>query len=963
MNQQLVLKYSVIAVALAIASIQSTHAQSSPDSTATVYVTGSNLKRTAKEGTAPIQVISAKDIRDSGAATVTELMRLVPSMGTDQNLDTNDGGFARGASTASLRGLSSSATLILLNGRRMTPSAYADPNTGNSTLYDLNAIPMSALERIEILKDGASAVYGSDAIGGVINFITKNNYRGLEVAARASANDDGKFARKGANFFWGMGDIDDNGYNVFVTADISDRSRVVRADVRDIAYDDYQYLNNRYATPYGSTVSASPAFYRERDPGGSNFNVTRADMASRLIVTTNCDPANRLVGAANMGIASNSVFSGRTFCNYDTNQFLEGAGGGKDASVMTRAIVKLGGGMKLFAEGAYTRSARDYTGAPITIGQNVTTNFASGQVVAPFQAILEVGHPDNPFPNARSSVGYRFANLRGGTRTVNHNTRLVTGVQGTAGSWDWETAVLYNGSQRDELYYGRLYLPTLRKLNAGTSLAALAADSTLAHDVLNDNKASILHWDVKANTQFGQLAGGQMGLAVGAEVRREKLTLTPDAVLASGQIFGLANSSIDGERDVKSAFIELRTPFLKSFEMDFAGRADKYPGIKTNFVPKVGAKWSVTDGFAIRGTIARGFRAPALNQVTPGGSQFFQSGIVDLRRCEDDDTTPKPGASLVDCNKTAGGVGAANPDLVPEKSKSFSLGFLFSPSADWDFGVDLYKIRKEGEVALGTAFSALRHEDSNPEVVQRDTNPLNLLRDTDGNPIPGTGPLLFIRLPWTNQGATEVQGLDLDAAYRRNLGQWGAFSAKLSSSYLYRYTLAQQAGDVEHNLAGYSAGIVDWNLSSPIDLPRWKSNLSASLSKGVHAFSASINYIGSVSLLRKYDGDETYAKPFCQYGTRAPGTTENRAAGNPNYERYYPNCAIESWTRLGVGYTYTGIKNLSLNINIQNVLDTAAPYDPANGASTSTGAPLPGYNEGLHNPYGRYFSLQAKYSF
>ena len=962
MNSHLVLKQSVIAVAMALAAQAALAQQTDTSSTATVYVTGSNLKRTAKEGTAPVQIITAKDMRDSGATTVTELMRLVPSMGTDQNLDTNDGGFARGVSTASLRGLSSSATLILLNGRRMTPSAYADPNTGNSTLYDLNAIPMSALERIEILKDGASAVYGSDAIGGVINFITKNNYKGAEVSARSSANDDGKFANSGANIFWGIGDIDDNGYNVFITADVSERQRVVRADVTDIAYDQYKYLNNRYATSYGSSVSGYPAFYRETAPGSKNFSVTRANMASRLVVNTNCDPARLLTGASNMGFGATSVFLGRQFCNYDTNQFLEGAGGGKDASVMSRGVMKLGGGMKAFVELAYTRSARDYTGAPITIGQSQTTNFASSSVVAPFQAILEIGHPDNPFPNARASIGYRFENLRGGTRTVNNNTRAVAGLQGTAGTWDWETAVLYNGSQRDDIFYGRLYLPTLRKLNTGTSLAALSADPTLSHDVINDNHASILHWDAKANTQFGQLAGGQMGLATGVEVRREKLTMEPDALLAVGDIFGLANSAIDGQRDVKSAFVELRTPFLKNFEMDFAGRADKYPGIKTNFVPKVGAKWTVTDAFAVRGTLARGFRAPALNQVTPGGSQFFESGIADPRRCEADDSTPKPGASAADCNKTAGGVGNANPDLVPEKSKSFSLGFLWSPNTSMDFGLDFYKIRKEGEVALGTSFDALRHEDTNPELVQRDQNPLNLLKDTNGNPIPGTGPLLFVRLPWTNQGATEVQGVDFDAAYRRNLGEWGAFSAKLTSSYLHKYTLAQNPGDVEHNLAGYNAGLVDWNLSSGIYLPRWKSNLSMSLAKGSHAFNVNFNFVGEVSLMRKYDKDETYATPFCHYGA-ATGPGQNRAAGNPNYERHFPGCEIDSWLRMGVGYTYTGIKNLSLNINIQNVLDTPAPYDPAVGASTTTGAPLAGYNASLHNPYGRYFSVLAKYAF
>lgn len=962
MNNQLVLKQSVIAVALTLATTQAALAQqTATSSTPTVYVTGSNLKRTSKEGPAPVQVITSKDIRDSGATTVTELMRLVPSMGSDQNLDTNDGGFSRGAATASLRGLSSSATLVLLNGRRMTPAAYADPNNGNSTLYDLNAIPLSALDRVEILKDGASAVYGSDAVGGVINFITKNNYQGLEVSARYSANDAREFGRKGVNFFWGKGDVDNDGYNVFITADVSKRDRVLRADVTDIHYERYRVLNNRYATPYGSTVSASPAFYRESAPGSGIFTANRTNMASRLVVTTNCDPSQRLVGATNMGLPATSVFIGREFCNYNTNRFLEGSSAGEDGSLMSRGVLKLGGGMKAFAEVAFTRNERDYTGSPITIGQGVTTNFSSQQVVAPFQAILEIGHPDNPFPSARSSVGYRFENLRGGTRSVNENTRFVTGLQGTAGTWDWETALLYNQTKRDELYYGRLYLPTLRTLNTGTSLAQLAQDPTLSRDVLNKNKAAILHLDVKANTTFGQLAGGAMGLAMGAEVRRETLKMTPDAVLASGQIFGLANSAIDGERDIKSAFVELRTPFLKNFEMDFAARVDKYPDIKANFVPKIGAKWDVTSSFSVRGTYARGFRAPALNQVTPGGSQFFESGIRDPRRCNED-LTPKPGASEVDCNKTAGGVGNANPDLLPEKSKSFSLGILYSPTTGIDFGIDMYKIRKEGEVVLASAFDVLRDEDANPGVIQRDQNPLTLLRDANGNAIPGTGPLLFVRLPWSNQGATEVQGVDFDAAFRHNMGEWGSFSAKMTSSYLYKYTIAQESGDVEHNLAGSNAGLADWNLSSGIDLPRWKNSFTASLSRGAHAFSASINYTGSVSMLRKYDKDTTYAKPFCHFGMRQ-GDEPNRAAGNPFYEASYPKCKVNSWTRFGVGYTYTGIENLTLSLNIQNLFDTPAPYDPNFGASTTTGAPLAGYNEGLHNPYGRYFSVVAKYVF
>ena len=961
MNKHLVLKQSVVAVALALASSQlAVMAQTALTApSATVYVTGSNLKRTAKEGTSPIQVITSKDIRDSGAATVTELMRQIPSMGADNNYDTNDGGFSRGVSTASLRGLSSTSTLILLNGRRMTPSAYADPNNGNSTLYDLNSIPLSALDRVEILKDGASAVYGSDAIGGVINFITKSNFNGLEVSARASANDDGKFARKGANFFWGKGDVEANGYNVFVTADVSDRTRVARRDVTDIEYEEHRRLNNRFSTPYGSAVSKFPSFYRETGPNTRSFTATLANTNERLRTTLGCDASQQLTGTTAMGLVPTSPFLGRAFCNYDSTRFLEGQGAGKDASIMSRGVFKLGATTKAFGEVAFTRSQRDYTGAPITLGQGVIQNFTSASVGTPFQAILEIGHPDNPFPNARSSVGYRFENLRGGNRTVNSNSRFVAGLQGAFGNWDWESAVLYNQSTKDDTTYDRLYLPVLRTLNSGTTLAALAANPNLARDVSNDNKAAILQWDAKANTTFGNLAGGAMGLALGVEVRRETIKLTPDAELAAGNIYGLVNTIIDGERDVKSAFVELRTPLLKNFEMDFAGRVDKYPGIKTNFVPKVGAKWTVMDSLALRGTYARGFRAPALVQVTPGGAQFFQNNVFDPRRCEEDEQTPKPGATAIDCRKSIAGTGGFNPDLKPEKSKSYSLGLLFSPSTNLDLGFDFYNINKTGEVVLGTTFFALRNEAANPGNVLRDANPDNFLKDASGKPIPGTGPLLMVKNPWENQGEVEVQGIDLDVAYRKNLGDYGRFGAKLTTSYMDKYTLVQHAGDASHNLVGYNAGLVDWNLTSGLELPRWKSTLSTSLARGDHAYTLGLNYVGKVSLMRVYDNELTYPTPFCHYGRSTVGTSRNVDA--PFYEAAYPECATNSWTRFNVGYTYTGFKNLNLNLNIQNILDTKAPYDPGTGGTGA--APGLGYNEGLHNPYGRYFQVTAKYTF
>ncbi|QGZ40801.1 iron complex outermembrane receptor protein [Pseudoduganella flava] len=960
---QLILKTSVVAVAAALASPAAFAQAPASQPSQTVYITGSNLKRVDKEGTSPVQVVTAQDIKDTGAQTVQQLMRFVPAIGSDSNYDSTDGGFSRGVATASLRGLSSTSTLILLNGRRMTPSAYADPNDGNSTLYDLNSIPISALDRVEILKDGASAVYGSDAIGGVINFITKSNYQGAELSARYSANDDGEFARRGASGAWGKGDLDTDGYNVFVTVDVSKRDRTALRDATDIAFEQYQQLNGRFATPYGSQVSQYPTFYRESAPGSRNFGVTRANADQRLRTTLGCDPSEQLVGTTQMGFPATSVWVGRTFCNYDLTRHLEAQSAGKDAVLMSRGVLKLGANARAFAEVAYARSERNYTGSPLTLGQSSVNNFTATGVADPFQAILEIGHPDNPFPNARASVGYRFVNTDGGTDIINKSARLLVGAEGDFRGWSWDTGLLWNRSEKEDTYRDRLYLPTLRKLNTGTTLAQLAADPTLTQAVTNTGQASILQWDAKANTQFGQLPGGPMGLALGVELRREKIKLDPTPDLAAGNIYALVNSIIDGERDVKSAFVELRTPILKNLEMDFAGRADKYPSIKTNYVPKVGFKWTAIDGLAFRGTYAKGFRAPALVQVTPGGSQVFLRDIFDRRRCEPDERTPKPGATEVDCAKSAAGTGGANPDLVPEKSRSYSLGLIYSPSSSLDFLVEYFRIRKEGEVVQGSAFEAIKNEDRFPENVVRDQNPANFVTDANGTPIPNTGPLLMVRLPWENQGSTEVRGIDFEVRHRARLGEWGALSSKLNGTYMTHYSLAQHPGDIEHNVVGGNAGIYDWNLSSSIDVPRLKFNLASVWTRGDHAVNASVNYVGSVSLKRYVNGTTVYEQPFCHYGTAKPTDAEpNRNGTVPLYEDYYPDCKIDPWVTVGLGYTYTGFKNLMLSLNIQNLFDKRAPYDPGQGISTSF-VPQNGYNEGLHNNYGRYFTVSARYTF
>lgn len=965
MNKQLVLKQSVIAVSMALAAAQTASAQNAAAPNAepamqTVRVTGSNLKRTENEGTSPLSVMNAQDIRNTGATSVADLMKFVPSMGSDSNQDFSSGsGFARGAATASLRGLGSSSTLVLLNGRRVTPAPYADPNNGNSVLYDLNSIPVSAIERVEVLQDGASAVYGSDAIAGVINFILKTSYEGAEIAARFGANDDGEFAKKGVNGIWGKGNLDSDGYSFMITADLNQRDRTARRDAKDIKYEQYQIMNGRFKSNYSSAVSQYPTYYRETRANSNSFGVTQATGPTNMQFNLGCPASEQITGSvANDGLLPTSTLVGRTFCNYNADQFLEAQGYGRDLNVMSHGELKLGQNVVAFMDVGYSRAQRDYTGAPITIGTTSVTNFTGSGVGTPFQAILPVGHPENPFTNTRSSVGYRFTSLRGGSSTINEGTRALAGLRGTNFGLEWESTVLWNRAEREETSYGRLFLPVLRTLmTQNRSLAQLNADPKIGHDVFTRNSSEIAQWDAKASTEFGSLRGGAVGLAFGGEVRRETIGLNPDPLVATGQIYGLANTILDSSRTIKSAFVEMRTPVLKNLEFDFAGRVDKYPGLKTNFVPKVGGKWTVTDKFAVRGTYAEGFRAPSLSQVVSGGAQYFLSGVWDPKRCSTDRTTPLPGgATTQDCSRNIAGTGGFNPDLKPEESKSRNIGFVFSPTSYFDMTVDFFNIVRTNEIVLGTSSEALKNEDAFPQLITRDQSPASQLVGPNGQPIPGTGSLLMVATPWQNQGKTELSGVDIEARLRNKLGEWGSLSSTLRSTYVDEYKIQEKEGDFMHNLAGTYPYYSDWHISTGDPMPRWKTSMSSTWTRADHALNLSVNYVGPVSLLRRYDNATTYAAPFCAFGTKQPtDAAPNRNTSNPLYENYYPKCGVKEWVTVGLGYTYSGFKNWQLRLNVQNLFDKPAPYDPLYGAT--------GYSESLHNPYGRYFNLSARYVF
>ncbi|MFL6710778.1 MAG: TonB-dependent receptor plug domain-containing protein, partial [Massilia sp.] len=504
------MKTSVVAVALTLTASHIALAQDTAGQPmARVTVTGSNIKRVQSDGTSAIQTITAADIRASGANSVQELLQKVPSLGAGASFDSTDGGFSRGAATASLRGLGPASTLVLLNGRRLTPSAYADPNNGKSTAYDLNNIPLSAIERVEVFKDGASAVYGSDAIAGVINFITRQDYQGAELSASYGANDNNKFQNKRANGVFGFGNLDTDRYNGFVSVDVSQRQSVLIKDVNDIEKAEYAAINYRL-NPFSSNLSSSPFFYRERGAGLNSYANSLA-LGSQVINKLNCDPSRQIVGDPNtMNIATTSALNGRKFCNFNLNDYNEAQSAGKDASILSRVNFQLSQNVQAFGEFAATRSERTYIAAPrSTQGTAGSTVFLLNGAPQQFQLVLPVGAPDNPFPGARSAVGIRFEGRDAGQKNVNDTYRGLVGLKGTTAGWDWESGLLWNRNERTENYIGMLYRPTLQKVNNGTeTLDQLLADPTATRDLTNRGYSQVTQIDAKASTEFGHLGGG-----------------------------------------------------------------------------------------------------------------------------------------------------------------------------------------------------------------------------------------------------------------------------------------------------------------------------------------------------------------------------------------------------------------------------------------------------------------------
>ncbi|APV50215.1 hypothetical protein BWI17_11270 [Betaproteobacteria bacterium GR16-43] len=868
-----------------------------------INVTGTNIKRTDTETPSPVVTITREQIQQSGQRDIAELLRNVPAVSAGSQLDMSSNSFSGGAQTVSLRGLGSNATLVLLNGRRMSPGAYADPNTGNSTVYNLNSIPVDAIERIEILKDGASAIYGSDALAGVVNIILRADYDGAEVSASMSQNEQSEFRTYRASATLGYGTLEKNRFNILGSFEAYHRDPVNIKELNHVAIDDNVRLGAWRTT---QTANGYPGnYFRENVLGNGNF-------ATFVGVDSHCPPEQ--------------VINAR--CRYDLYKDVNVIFDQDRKDAYLRGSLALTAQHTLFGEFLYSEVKTDYFSNPASFSNAISVWGTAAGNLRQYRLILPVGHPDNP-TTVPVAAAYSFVDV--GRRTdsqTNETTRTVLGVKGNFGAWDYETAFLYTKNEREDKNGGYLYFPGLQ---AAVNNASYRFDgrqntpeviSQISTGFTETGESSITSWDLRGSRELMNLAGGPLAISVGVEVRKEELEIVSDPKIVAGDIVGRGTSAAKGDRNVSALYAEVSVPVVKNVEAQLAIRTEHYSDFGNATTPKVGIKYTPWSTLGFRGTYAKGFRAPSLTQISESSVQAFNNGVRDPLRC------PVFDANVRDCSTSFASYIRANPDLKPEKSNNYTLGFIVSPTRDLSATFDYWYIKRKDQIDRFSAAYLLARESQFPAAIVRDPNQATWLPG-----VPNSGPIFAVLRQFFNLASTEVSGIDVDFAWTARPADMGKITTTLGGTYLAHYKYAVATTDPIIDQAGTFGGPAD-------ALPHFKGNISSTWDYGPWAFTARANYVRGW-----FDGAA---------GTAAQGGGCSFSATQITD----PSCRVKPWTTVDVGVVWSGLKNLQLGLLVRNLQDRPAPYDPNFSVTTAQG-----FNAQFHNALGRYYTMNASYKF
>lgn len=920
-----------------------------------VEITGSNIRRADVETAAPVQTFTREDIVNSGKGSVAEFLQTLTVDNQGSVPTTFGNGFASGASGISLRGLGVASTLVLINGRRIAPYGLADD--GQKIFADLNVIPLEAVERVEILKDGGSAIYGSDAIAGVVNVILRKSYQGTVATASYGASSYHDGAEKRASITHGFGDMEEKGFNVLLNLEVSskdaiwnrdrnDRGAVGKGDGRPFGYDAQggggTIGGGTGAILANNTSSSGPIAGNVRNPTTLNYySRTQQDGVGFTKTFPGADCA-KLSGGYPQG---DPGFAGGKGCLIDAaHSYSQIQPEERNVNFFARAAKQLNGTTEAYAELNLYNAKSTSSTTPSTVSGSVGY---PGGPVSNAAVALGASHPDNPYFGTAARLRYLAADAGPRVQDTDDTfTRILAGVKGSWDKWDYDTAFLYSQNKLDNVRNGYLQRdvafallnpgnasavasakansPAYAALPAGTvwriaenaGLNSPALYAALSPTISSAAKASISQIDFKGTRELGKLEGGPIGIAVGAEYRHESTELTPTTGTDRGNIIGLGYSAFKADRNVYALYGEALFPITKKIEATAAVRADHYSDVGTSVTPKVGVKFTPMPGFAVRGTYAEGFRAPGAAENGVGGVAAF-SAVADPLRCNLG-VASACGAGQVALITTG------NPNLKPEKAKNLSLGVVWDVTPTTSFTADLWQIKRSNEI--------------NQEQTDAAVAAGRVARDAStATSIPGDpGAITAVLVNYINSTSSTVRGLDVDGKTRFDLGSGnGKLTFKANWTHLFTF----QREDVDGTVRDFAGTHGNCDVTNCMGTPADRLTLGATWEMGPWRVAAVSNTRASLSNKLFKNDPAGCASAFAD-GTDAPG-----------------GCKLASFTTVDMSLLWKASEKTEVFGVIRNVFNRKPPLDPLTYGAVS-------YNPlDYSGAVGRFFSVGVRHKF
>lgn len=895
-----------------------------------IQVTGSRISRTDMETAVPVKMFDVSDINNQGAVTVADFLRNNASTGGFNESATLSQ--SAGASSTGVKGFGSDYTLILLNGRRLPK------NSAGGIFVDINQIPMAAVDRIDVLGDGASAIYGSDAVAGVINIITKKDYEGFNIKLSHGFNmaeRDGK-----ETGFSLVGGVNTGKTNILFAADYFSRGTVKATD-RDIGSSAVLGYNED-----GSIIRGGDGRSAWGIPGKSWIFGSPDAASATWVPWSSCAEENVVGGDCKYDFASNYSLQPKS----------------DRQSLLTILNHEITSDFSVNAQFRYTRAYTETSNAPApgSIQIENTSPFIrdflfNDRFKGDAQKAESVWQ-DVQDDKTTIYVGRRYIDFP--NRTADNTNETFEAISGfkyyIADSIQLDGDIGFSRLTNRQIgTRGNLLAEPTAKAFSGALLNPFAINDCSVNaetQTLCDSLEAKTHRTGTYEIGFGtlvasgliplELAGGEIGYATGIDVRNERYTDVSDPAKVSGQVIGGAGSNGGGEFKNNAVFLELQLPLLENLDLSLAGRQDRADwGIdkesKATYSAKIG--YRPMDNLLLRASMGTGFKAPGLGQLFLGASEGVQKA-VDRKLCNEQIASGGSDSTGNCATQELNSRGGGNPALTAETTKSYNIGFVYEPIEDLSISLDYWSLSIDNIIGSLPIQEILNEEAEGrlTDFVVRNSN--GTLTDSKR-----TG---YVKGDLQNMNESSAKGLQLDIQHTADLG-FGTLESSFKAEKWLEFMSQNSAAQPLCDDLDYDASR-DWfaNASFTLDVDDISTTLSVRYLPGYNSWQSRDTQNKSCEVAGRWDV-ERYSQDDVDAGSVGKEMLGYlKDAGSP--------LKVSSYAEVNLVSTYNLTSDQSVTVGIRNLFDKQPPHSQVD---------WPFYQQGSYSNMGRFVTLSYSVNF